>query len=187
MQRNFVFPMFEQTRWTGPYVFCPLNGNQWLVSSIQPIWASNHLNYKNRAAFQNNRRYKYLFKSFISKSNCSLFLSLSFSYAGVTNIELAYTQLDVNQCPGDHFRNAYANSAVCDRNAFVSTPEFNQISVNDILSSANHSMVSVYKVVVTIVSVIRTFVIQPMFEIRIDRHLINILRECHLFVNPFAC
>ncbi|CAF3625775.1 unnamed protein product [Rotaria sp. Silwood1] len=40
------------------------------------------------------------------------------NYAGVTNVELAYTQLNVNQCPGEHIRNVYANSAVGDRNAF---------------------------------------------------------------------
>ncbi|CAF4309504.1 unnamed protein product [Rotaria sp. Silwood2] len=97
MQRNFLFPMFEQSRWTGPYIYCPLNSHEWLISSIQPIWATNHFNYKNRALFQNNRRY---------------------NYAGVTNVELAYTQLNVNQCPGEHIRNFYANSAVCDRNAF---------------------------------------------------------------------
>ncbi|CAF1290010.1 unnamed protein product [Adineta steineri] len=97
IQRNVLLPMFEQNRWTGPYIYCPLNSNEWLVSSIQPIWATNHFNYKNSIAFQNNRRY---------------------NYAGVTNVELAYTQLDVNQCPGNHLRNVYANSAACDRNAF---------------------------------------------------------------------
>ncbi|CAF5000264.1 unnamed protein product, partial [Rotaria sp. Silwood1] len=102
MQRNFLLPMFEQSRWTGPYIYCPLNSYEWLVSSIQPIWATNHFNYKNQAIFQTNRRY---------------------NYAGVTNVELAYTQLNVNQCPGEHIRNVYANSAVCDRNAFVSSLE----------------------------------------------------------------
>ncbi|CAF1327965.1 unnamed protein product [Adineta steineri] len=97
IQRNVLLPMFEQNLWTGPYIYCPLNSNEWLVSSIQPIWATNHFNYKNSIAFQNNRRY---------------------NYAGVTNVELAYTQLDVNQCPGNHLRNVYANSAACDRNAF---------------------------------------------------------------------
>ncbi len=58
IQRKFLFPMFEQTRWTGPYFYCPLNSKEWLISSIQPIWATNHFNYKNRAAFQNNHRYK---------------------------------------------------------------------------------------------------------------------------------
>lgn len=59
MQRSFLFPMFEKSRWAGPYVFCPFNPQQWLVSSIQPIWATNHLKYKNRAIFENNHRYKY--------------------------------------------------------------------------------------------------------------------------------
>ncbi len=58
IQRNFLLPMFEQSRWTGPYIYCPLNSNEWLVSSIQPIWSTNHFNYKNPAAFQNNQRYK---------------------------------------------------------------------------------------------------------------------------------
>ncbi|CAM2700196.1 unnamed protein product [Rotaria socialis] len=97
IQRNFLLPMFEQSRWSGPYLFCPLNSYEWLVSSIQPIWATNHFNYKNRAAFENNRRY---------------------NYAGVTNVELAYTHLDVNQCPGEHIRNFYANTAACSRNTF---------------------------------------------------------------------
>ncbi|CAF4832259.1 unnamed protein product, partial [Rotaria socialis] len=97
IQRNFLLPMFEQSRWSGPYLFCPLNSYEWLVSSIQPIWATNHFNYKNRAAFENNHRY---------------------NYAGVTNVELAYTHLDVNQCPGEHIRNFYANTAACSRNTF---------------------------------------------------------------------
>ncbi|UJR14002.1 hypothetical protein I4U23_001002 [Adineta vaga] len=105
IQRNVLLPMFEQSRWTGPYIYCPLKPKEWLVSSIQPIWAANHFNYKNPLSFQNNRRY---------------------NYAGVTNVELAYTQLDVNQCPGDHIRNVYANSAVCDRNAYCEPiPGFN--------------------------------------------------------------
>jgi hypothetical protein len=43
------------------------------------------------------------------------------SYAGVTNVELAYRQLDVNQCPGERRRNYFANSAACDRHALVSS------------------------------------------------------------------
>lgn len=50
--------MYEESRWTGPYIYCPLSGQEWLVSSIQPIWATNHQNYKNPIAFQTNRRFK---------------------------------------------------------------------------------------------------------------------------------
>ena len=58
MQRQAVLPTFEQSRWTGPYLFCPLNSPKWLVASIQPIWASNHFNYKNPAAFMTDQRFK---------------------------------------------------------------------------------------------------------------------------------
>lgn len=37
----------------------------------------------------------------------------------MTNVELAYRFLDINQCPGEHRRNFFANTAVCDRNALV--------------------------------------------------------------------
>lgn len=111
----------------------------------------------------------------------------SFSYAGVTNIELAYTQLDVNQCPGDHFRNVYANSAACDRNAFVCSSKFIPISFIDLVHSVNLSMVLIYKVVVINVLVILIFVIHPTFVFLIDRRLINILQECHPSVNQFVC
>lgn len=51
----------------------------------------------------------------------------------MTNIELAYTNLDINQCPGEHMRNFYANSAVCDRNSFVSYLQLQEFINNLIL------------------------------------------------------
>ncbi|CAF0735236.1 unnamed protein product [Didymodactylos carnosus] len=92
--REVVLPNIDQTQWTGPYRFCP-NPNNWLVASIEPIWAVNHFQYKNDW-FKSNKRYR---------------------YAGVTNVELAYAQLNVDQCPGERSRNLFAGTAACDQNA----------------------------------------------------------------------